>query len=63
VLVSSDAEDVPLSLSKHRPERVGMVRREVTGDDDIHQSFQCIACTRVHLVNLKTGKVLGEDED
>ena len=21
--------------------------------------FQCIACTRVHLVNLKTGKVLG----
>ena len=21
------------------------------------------ACTRVHIVNLKTGKVLGEDED
>lgn len=22
-----------------------------------------IACTRVHLLNLKTGKVLGEEED
>ena len=27
------------------------------------QSFECVACTRVHLVNLKTGEVLGEDED
>ena len=36
---------------------------EVTGDDDTYQSFPCIACTRVHLVNLKTGKVLGGEED
>ena len=36
---------------------------EVTDDDDTYQSFQCIACTRVHLVNLKTGKVLGEQEE
>jgi hypothetical protein len=36
---------------------------EVTDDDDdTYQSFPCIACTRVHMVNLKTGKVLGEDE-
>ena len=27
------------------------------------QLFPCIACTRVHLVNLKIGKVLGEDND
>ena len=27
VLFSSDAEDVSLLLSKHRPERAGMVRR------------------------------------
>ena len=27
VLVSSDVEDIPLSLSTHRPERAGMVRR------------------------------------
>jgi hypothetical protein len=32
-------------------------------EDDPYQSFQCIACTRVHLVNLKTGKVLGEEAD
>ena len=36
---------------------------EVTDEDDTYQSFQCIACTRVHLVNLKTGKVLGGEED
>jgi hypothetical protein len=27
------------------------------------QLFPRIACTRVHLVNLKIGKVLGEDDD
>ena len=32
----------------------------VTDDGDTYQSFPCIACSRVHLVNLKTGKVLGE---
>jgi hypothetical protein len=37
--------------------------RASSDDDDTYQSFPCIACTRVHLVNLKTGKVLGEDED
>jgi hypothetical protein len=26
------------------------------------RSFQCIACTRVHLVNLKSGDVLGEED-
>ena len=36
---------------------------ELTDDDDTYQSFECTACTRVHLVNLKTGKVLGEEED
>jgi hypothetical protein len=36
---------------------------EVTTDDDnSYQSFQCLACTRVHLVNVKTGNVLGEDD-
>jgi hypothetical protein len=36
---------------------------EVTDDEETHQSFECIACTRVHLVNLKSGKVLGGEED
>jgi hypothetical protein len=36
---------------------------EAADEDDTYQSFQCIACTRVHLVNLKTRKVLGEREE
>jgi hypothetical protein len=32
-------------------------------DDDAYQSVACLACTRVHLINLKTGKVLGAKED
>jgi hypothetical protein len=32
-------------------------------DDDTYQSIDCLACTRVHLINLKTGKVLGEREN
>ena len=63
MLFSSDAEDVSLSLPQHRPERAGWSADEVTDDDDTYQSFECMACTRVHLVNMKTGKVLGEDED
>ena len=41
----------------------GWSAEEVTDEDDSYQSFQCIACTRVHLINLKTGKVLGQEED
>jgi len=47
----------------YRCPNTGQNVQGVTGDDDTYQSFQCIACTRVHLVNLKTGKVLGEEED
>jgi|RhiMetdeSRZDD1v2_1073273.scaffolds.fasta_scaffold3054015_2 hypothetical protein len=37
---------------------------EVTdNDDDTYQSLACVACTRVNLVNLTTGEVLGEEED
>ena len=32
-------------------------------DDDAYESVPCLPCTQVHLVNLKTGKVLGEEED
>ncbi len=31
--------------------------------NDAYESVTCLACTHVHLVNLKTGKVLGEEED
>jgi hypothetical protein len=32
-------------------------------DDDTYQSFECHLRTRVHLVNRKTGKVLGGRSD
>ena len=32
-------------------------------DDGTYQSFECTFCTRVHLFNLKTGKMLGGEED
>jgi len=31
--------------------------------EDTFESMTCTACTRVHLVNPNTGKVLGTDED
>lgn len=32
-------------------------------DDDAFEPMSCIACTRIYLVNLKTGKVLGADDE
>lgn len=32
-------------------------------DDEAFEAVTCLACTRVHLVNPKTGKVIGEDDD
>ena len=31
------------------------------GDDDSYVSVTCIICTRVHLVNPRSGKVVGAD--
>jgi hypothetical protein len=33
------------------------------GEGDAYQSIACLICTRLHLVNPKTGKVLGADPD
>jgi len=35
---------------------------EVT-DDDVYDLVTCVACTKIHLINPKTGKVLGDEED
>ena len=32
------------------------------GDDATYVAVTCLACTRVHLVNPKTGEVIGTDE-
>jgi hypothetical protein len=35
---------------------------EAERDDESYQTVVCVACTRQHLVNPKTGKVLGGQE-
>jgi hypothetical protein len=32
-------------------------------DDDAYEAVSCTACTRVHLVNPKTGVVLGDESE
>jgi len=38
----------------------GYVADEVS--EDTYESVTCLACRQVHLVNAKTGKVLGDDK-
>ena len=33
------------------------------GEGDIYQSITCTICTRLHLIDPKTGRVLGADLD
>jgi hypothetical protein len=40
----------------------GWSAEEVTDDDTAYESVACLACTQVHLINPKTGKVLGVTE-
>jgi hypothetical protein len=41
------------------------VQHELDGDPDIsdseYEAITCLACTALHLVNRKTGRVLGQD--
>jgi len=41
----------------------GFVAEELDDDVETYQAIECIACTRVHLVDPKTGKVLGGKND
>jgi hypothetical protein len=37
---------------------------DTSGDDDgVYETVTCLACTRVHLINRSTGKVLGGDDE
>jgi hypothetical protein len=40
----------------------GYTPEQTSDDDDAYEAVTCIACTRVHLVNPTTGKVMGEEE-
>ena len=42
----------------------GWFAEEIDSDQDtIYETVTCPACTRVHLVNRATGKVLGQDDE
>jgi hypothetical protein len=32
-------------------------------DDDAYEPVTCVACTRIHAVNPKTGRVLGQNDE
>ena len=32
-------------------------------DDDVYETIKCTACTRTHLVNPKTGRVIGQADE
>jgi hypothetical protein len=34
-----------------------------TEDDDAYEAVACLACAGIHLVNSKTGKVLGSEDE
>jgi len=41
----------------------GWIADDPTEDEDRFEPVTCLACTRVHLVNAKTGKVLGDYDE
>jgi hypothetical protein len=41
----------------------GFVPEDVPADSDTYESVTCILCQRVHLVNPRTGRVLGENDE
>ena len=41
----------------------GWSAEEINDDENAYESVACLACTQMHLVNLKTGKVLGVEEE
>jgi hypothetical protein len=42
----------------------GWLADDPSGDDDgVYETVTCLACTRVHLINRSTGKVLGGDDE
>jgi hypothetical protein len=39
----------------------GYTAEETSADDEIYETVTCLACQRMHLVNLASGKVMGEE--
>jgi len=43
--------------------RVQVWANDRDGGDDLYEAVSCTACQRVHLVNVRSGRVLGDDAD
>jgi hypothetical protein len=41
----------------------GFIAEEVPPNGEAFVSVECLACRRLHMINPKTGKVIGQDED
>jgi hypothetical protein len=41
----------------------GFVADDTSDDDERFEAVACIACDRLHYVNPRTGKVLGDDDE
>jgi len=46
-------------MLKHRRQRPGLVADDPEDEDLTYVQVTCLACAQAHLVNPKTGKVLG----
>jgi hypothetical protein len=54
---------ISLPLPEYGPERPGLAADDPDDDDVTYVQVTCLACAQAHLVNPKTGKVLGADDE
>jgi hypothetical protein len=53
-----------IHMPEHRNPGAGLVRDDgAEAGDDVYEGVTCLACRQVHMVNPRTGKVLGADEE
>jgi hypothetical protein len=53
---------ISLPLPEYGPERPGLAADDPDDDELTYVQVTCLACAQVHLVNRKTGKVLGSED-
>jgi len=50
-------------MSQHGPECARLADEPPASEGETFDAITCVACRRVHLVNPRTGKVLGADDE
>ena len=60
---ASDHATVPLPLPQHGDNVQAWAADDPEDDDLTYVQVTCLACAQAHLVNPKTGKVLGSDDE